>query len=78
MDDRAPWAPRRAFSEQRRIDAELRYDLEMEFRKVGWGDPALLYDDENDLFRFTDGRFAFSREHADWELLRKRGRTEGS
>jgi hypothetical protein len=48
--------------------------LEMESRKVGWGDPALLYDEEKDLFRFTDGRFAFSREHADWELLRKRGR----
>ena len=27
--------------------------------------------------RFTDGRFAFSREHADWALLRKRGRVEG-
>jgi len=41
----------------------------MEFRKVGWGDPALIYDEEQDLFRFRDGRFAFSREHADWALL---------
>jgi hypothetical protein len=49
----------------------------MESRKVGWGDPALVYDEEKDLFRFTDGRFAFSREHADWELLRKRGRMKG-
>jgi len=40
-------------------------------------DPALVYDEEKDLFRFTDGRFAFSREHADWALLRKRGRMRG-
>jgi hypothetical protein len=41
------------------------------------GDPALVYDEEKDLFRWTDGRFAISREHADWELLRKRGRMRG-
>jgi hypothetical protein len=68
-NERAPWAKRR--SEQRKRDAALRYDLEMESRKVGWGDPALVYDEEKDLFRFVDGKFAFSREHADWELLRK-------
>ena len=39
--------------------------LEMEFRKVGWEDPALVYDEEKDLFRFRNGRFAFFREHAD-------------
>jgi len=44
MDERAPWAPRR--SEQRSRDAALRYELQMEFRKVGWGDPALVYDEE--------------------------------
>ena len=65
-NERAPWAKRR--SEQRKRDAALRYDLEMESRKVGWGDPALVYDEEKDLFRFTDGRFAFSREHAFCEL----------
>jgi hypothetical protein len=48
--------------------------LEMESRKVGWGDPPLVYDEEKNLFRFRDGRFAFSRDHADWELLRKSGR----
>ena len=47
--------------------------LEMESRKVGWGDPALVYDEQRDLFRFTDGRFAFSRDHADWALLRLAG-----
>jgi hypothetical protein len=61
-------------SEQRTRHAALRYDLEMAFRKVGWGDSALVYDQEKDLFRFTDGRFAFSREHANWKLLRKRER----
>ena len=73
--ERVPWAKRR--SEQRKRDAALRYSLEMESRKVGWGDPALIYDEEKDLFRFRDGRFAFSREHADWELLRKRDRMKG-
>lgn len=38
------------------------------------GRPALVYDEQKDIFRFTDGRFAFSHDHADWELLRKRGR----
>jgi hypothetical protein len=68
---------RRPASEQTKRDAGLRYELEMESRKVGWGDPALVYDEEKDLFRFKDGRFAFSREHADGELLRKRGRMNG-
>jgi hypothetical protein len=51
--------------------------LEMESRKLGWSDPALVCDEEKELFRFTDGRFAFSREHRDWALLRKRGRIKG-
>jgi hypothetical protein len=62
--DEEAFKPQRTGAEQRRMDAELLYDLEMEFRKVGWGDPALAYDEEKDLFRFTEGRFAFSREHA--------------
>jgi hypothetical protein len=70
-NERVPWAKRR--SEQRKRDAALRYSLEMESRKAGWGDPALVYDQEKDLFRFRDGHFAFSRA-ADWELLRKRRR----
>jgi hypothetical protein len=32
-----------------------------------------VYDEKAHHFRFRDGRFAFSRDHADWELLRKRG-----
>ena len=37
----------------------------------------MLTDEEKDLFRFRDGRFAFSREHADWVFLRKWGRLRG-
>jgi hypothetical protein len=50
------------------------YDFEVECRRQDWGDPAFVYDEGKDLFRWTDGRFTFSREHADWELLRKRAR----
>jgi hypothetical protein len=59
---------------RRRSLARTYYGFEVECRAQGWGDLAFVYDGERDLFRFTDGRFAFSREHADWELLRKRGR----
>ena len=41
------------------------------------GDPAYVHDEEKDHIRFRDGRFAFSREHADWALLRKRERLKG-
>ena len=59
-------------SAQRKRHATLRCELEMESRKVGWGDPALVFDEEKALFRFRDGRFAFSHNRADRELLRKR------
>jgi len=36
----------------------------------------LVYDEEKDLFRFRDGRFAFSRQHADRARL-GRGRMKG-
>ena len=76
-DEESIW-PKRSESEQRRMDAELLYDLQMEFRRQGFlADPALVYDEEHDLFRFRDGRFAFSREYANWALLRKRGRLKG-
>jgi hypothetical protein len=61
----------------RRVAARTFYDFEIECRRQDWGDPAFKYDGEHDLFRWTDGRFAFSREHADWKLLRKRGRRRG-
>jgi hypothetical protein len=58
----------------RRPVAQIFYDFEAEYRRQGWGDFPFVYDEEKDLFRSTDGRFAFSHEHADWTLLRKRGR----
>jgi hypothetical protein len=76
-DERAPWPPRRPEAEQRKKKARLLYDFEVECRGQGWGDPAFVYDEEKALFRWVDGRFAFSREHANWDLLRKRGRLRG-
>jgi len=68
---------RRSEAGMRKIRAQTRYDFEVECREQGWGNPAFVYDEEKDLFRWTDGKFAFSREHADWALLRKRGRLKG-
>jgi hypothetical protein len=67
------WFEKRGESDLRKNRARTLYDFEVECRRQGWGDPAFVYDEERDLFRWTDGRFAFSREHADWVLLRKRG-----
>ena len=47
------------------------YEIEMFFREEGLSD--FVYDEENDLFRFEDGRFAFSRTRADVTLLEERG-----
>jgi hypothetical protein len=69
------WFPRPTETQMRRVTAQTLYEAEVEFRKQGWGaDPALVYDEEHDLFRFRDGQFAFSRTHGNWELLKKRGR----
>jgi hypothetical protein len=70
--------PKRTEAKKRRRRARLLYDFEVECREQGWGVPAFVYEEEKDLFRWTDGRFAFSREHADWALLRQRGRLKGS
>ena len=71
------WFDRRRESDLRRIGARTLYDFEVKCRRQGRGDPAYVHDEERGLFRFRDGRFAFSREHADWALLRKRGRLKG-
>jgi hypothetical protein len=48
------------------------YEFEMAIREEGTS--GFLYDEEQDLFRFPeDGRFAFSREWADIDLLEERG-----
>jgi hypothetical protein len=72
-----PWN-QKSDAEFRRVRCEALYLLKMEFREMDKGDPKLTYDEEHDLFRVrSDGRFAFSRKYADWELLRKRGVWEG-
>ncbi len=43
----------------------------MSFRGEALSD--FVYDEENDLFRLDDGRFAFSRTQADTTLLEERG-----
>jgi hypothetical protein len=47
------------------------YEFELALREEGLSD--FVYDEENDLFRFPDGRFAFSREWSAVKLLRERG-----
>jgi hypothetical protein len=58
-------------AELRRRRAKSLYEIEMLFCEEGLFD--FIYDEENDLFRFNDGRFAFSRTHADVKLLEERG-----
>ena len=54
--------------------ARIRCEIETALGEEGLGDPALLYEEEKDLFRFAeDGVFAFSGERADWGELRRRG-----
>ena len=42
------------------------------FREEGSPSEDFVYDEENDLYRFADGEFAFSREYANerrlWEM----------
>jgi hypothetical protein len=47
------------------------YEIEMLFREQGLSD--FVYDAVSDLFRFEDGRFAFSRARADATLLEEQG-----
>jgi hypothetical protein len=43
----------------------------MTMREEGFSE--FVHDEEKDLFRFPDGRFAFSRRYVDMELLEDRG-----
>jgi hypothetical protein len=54
-----------------RRQAEALYVMEMVMREEGLS--GYIYDEEKNLFRFPDGRFAFSRRHADIRLLEDRG-----
>jgi hypothetical protein len=51
-------------SERRRQDAQFFYQFDLLQLEEGLGSE-LVYDAEREVFRFPDGRFALSREHAD-------------
>jgi hypothetical protein len=57
--------------ERRRRRPKMLYEFEMALREEGLSD--FVYDEEEDLSRFPDGRFAFSREWSDVRLLEERG-----
>ena len=67
--DSQRWPIPPAELQRRRVDAL--YETEMFFREEGLSD--FIHGQEKDLFRFKDGRFAFSRTHADMKLLEERG-----
>jgi hypothetical protein len=55
--------------------AEDLCDVETYFREKGCSE--FEYDAELDVFRFAeDGRFAFCRDFANWQLLEERGYLE--
>ena len=58
-------------SEKRRRGAEALYELETSFREEGWPSEEFVYDSEQDLYRFPDGEFAFSKEYANERRLRE-------
>jgi hypothetical protein len=51
--------------------AKVLYDLEMGLWEANIS--KLSYDENQDCFRFRDGRFAFSKTEADWKLLEELG-----
>jgi hypothetical protein len=59
-------------AERRRRECEFFYQFEMVLIEESC-DSGLVYDTERDVFRFPDGRFALSREHADWRSLKAIG-----
>ena len=59
-------------TERRRQDAQFFFLFERLLIEEGC-DSELVYDEERDVFRFPDGRFALSRDHADWIGLKAIG-----
>jgi hypothetical protein len=57
---------------RRRADARFFYLFELLLMEEGC-DSELVYDEEHEVFRFADGRFALSREHANWAGLKAIG-----
>jgi hypothetical protein len=66
--------------EYRRIAAETYYETEklMEEERDFWGESAVVYDEEHDVYRFRDdGVFAFGPETINERELIRRGLWEG-
>jgi hypothetical protein len=60
--------------EKRRRTAKALYELEALFAEEGiTTSEEFVYDQENDLYQFADGEFAFSREYANKRRLREEG-----
>ena len=51
--------------------AKVLYDLEKGLWEMDMS--KLSYDEDQECFRFRDGRFAFSKTEADWKLDRRTG-----
>jgi hypothetical protein len=58
---------------EKRRRAEYLYELEQGVREMGSASEEFVYDDEQDLYRFADGEFAFSSEYANERRLRELG-----
>ncbi len=55
-------------------EARFHFDFEVEWRGDGLpGHPELFWDEGRGFFRFPDGRFALSRDHANWPALKEKG-----
>jgi hypothetical protein len=59
-------------AQRRRRECGFFYDFELALLEESC-DSELIYDREGEVFRFTDGRFALWREHADWPGLKAVG-----
>jgi hypothetical protein len=70
------WGLSKSEKKRRRHGAEILYELETAFREDGWPSKEFVYDAEHDLYRFPDGEFAFSKEHANERRLREEGYIE--
>ena len=71
-----PWAAHAKLTEaERRADfARFLFEHEKTYREEGLGVRSpLFYDERKGYFRFSDGTFAFSREHANWPALKEAG-----
>ena len=69
------WAPGAKETEaERRADfARSSFHFWKGMLDDGMGHPLLFYDEKRGFFRFSDGRFALSRERANWPALKEAG-----